>query len=71
MVMENHLLSKGLKIVGRFNCFGQFLAINRGRPDTKDLEKAREFARSMVLQEYPQMGEIQPFTATAGAAIQG
>ncbi len=68
-VMENHLLNKGVNIVGHFSCLGQFLAINIGHPKADDLVKAREFARSMVLQEYPQMAEIQPLAAVAGVAV--
>jgi flavodoxin len=67
-VMEKQLLDKGVNIVGRFNCFGQFLTMKKGHPDAEELEKAREFARSMVLQEYPQMAEIQARPIAAGAA---
>jgi len=30
-----------------FHCSGSFLFFNRGRPDSKDLEKAEEFARGI------------------------
>jgi len=30
-----------------FHCSGSFLFFNRGRPDSKDLEKAEEFAREI------------------------
>ena len=67
MVMENHLLNKGVKIAGRFSCFGKFLAINVGRPNAEDLEKARQFARLMVVQECPRMAEITFSPVVAGA----
>ncbi len=67
LVMENHLLNQGANVVGRFSCFGECLAINIGHPDAEDLEKAREFARSMALREYPQMAEIQTIAAMVGA----
>jgi flavodoxin I len=69
-VMEKHLLDKGVNIVGRFNCFGQFLAVKKGHPDAEELEKAREFARSMIMQEYPQIAEIEPLAVAALAASQ-
>jgi flavodoxin len=68
VVMEKQILDKGVNIAGRFNCFGQFLALKRGHPDVEELEKAREFARLMVLQEYPQIAEMQPLSAAVGAA---
>jgi flavodoxin len=67
-VMEKQILDKGVDIAGRFNCFGQFLAMKKGHPDAEELEKARQFARSMALNEYPQIIEIQPLSAAAGAA---
>jgi flavodoxin len=68
-VIEKHILDKGVNIVGSFNCFGQFLAMKKGHPDVEELEKAREFARSMVRQEYPQMAEIQARPMAVSAAI--
>ncbi len=67
-VMEKHILDKGVIIIGRFNCFGQFLAVKIGHPDLAELEKAREFARSIALNEYPQIIEIQPLSTAVGAA---
>ncbi len=65
VVMEKQIRDKGVNIVGHFNCYGQFLAMKRGHPDSEDLEKARQFARSMVVQEYPQMVEMEPVAASA------
>lgn len=50
------LLEKGLAIAGTFSCpgwdtippIGWFGGINRNRPDGRDLEKARAFARSLA-----------------------
>jgi flavodoxin len=69
-MMEKHIQDKGARIVGRFHCFGQFLTLKKGHPNTEELEKAREFARLMILHEYPQLAEIQPLAAAAFAASQ-
>jgi flavodoxin len=53
--MEKLLLKKGCVVVGKFSCLGyntfflnRFLGrFNPGKPDTRDLEQAREFAESM------------------------
>jgi flavodoxin len=68
VVMEKQIRDKGVNIAGHFNCYGQFLAMKRGHPDREDLEKARQFARSMVVQEYPQLIGIQPVSTAVGAA---
>jgi flavodoxin len=67
-IVEKHIQEKGVRIVGRFNCYGQFLAVKRGHPDREDLEKARAFARSMIVQEYPQIAEMETFTGPLAAA---
>jgi flavodoxin len=67
-VMEKQIQDKGVKIAGSFNCFGQFLTLKRGHPDQDDLQKARIFARSMIVQEYPQMAEMEPMAAPALAS---
>jgi flavodoxin len=67
-VMEKQIRDKGVNIAGRFNCYGQFLAMKRGHPDREDLEKARQFVRSMAFKEYPQIIEIQPLSAATGVA---
>ncbi len=50
-VMEKELEAKGAKIIGRFSCRGESVffnhCFNRNRPNTKDLEAAREFAQKM------------------------
>lgn len=69
-LMEKQILDKGVKIAGHFNCYGQFLAVKRGHPDQEDLEKARVFARSMVVQEYPQLAGMEPLAAAAVSAGQ-
>ena len=45
--MERLLKRKGAIITGKYYCKGQFFFIHKGRPADKDLEKAREFARSI------------------------
>ena len=47
MGMERLLKRKGAIITGKYYCKGQFFFIRKGRPADKDLEKAREFARSI------------------------
>jgi flavodoxin len=67
-VMEKQILDKGVQLAGHFDCFGQFVALRRGHPDQEDLEKAREFARSMVVQEYPQLAGMEPLAAAVSAS---
>ncbi|MDI9644606.1 MAG: flavodoxin domain-containing protein [Candidatus Verstraetearchaeota archaeon] len=45
--MSSALEKKGYKVVSSFDCRGQFLVVNRGHPDEKDLENARAFARDL------------------------
>jgi flavodoxin len=67
-IMEKQIQDKGVNIVGSFNCFGQFLALRRGHPGQEDLERARVFARSIIVQEYPQMAGMEPLSAKAATA---
>ncbi|PIV01046.1 flavodoxin [Candidatus Shapirobacteria bacterium CG03_land_8_20_14_0_80_39_12] len=54
--LRNILKKKGFKIAGEFTCSGHdevgplkmFGGINKGRPNGKDIEKAREFANSLL-----------------------
>jgi flavodoxin len=62
VLMEKQIKDKGVNIVGSFNCYGQFLAARRGHPNQQDLENARAFARLMVVQQYPQLAEIEHIT---------
>jgi hypothetical protein len=45
--MERELRRKGAVVTGRFHCAGKFSFIRKGRPSENDLERAREFARSV------------------------
>jgi flavodoxin len=47
-IMERQISGKGVKVVGRFNCFGRFAAVKRGHPDAEELEQARSFARNVA-----------------------
>jgi flavodoxin len=69
-VMQKQIQDKGVIIAGSFNCYGQFVAIKRGHPDQDDLANARAFARMMVVQQYPQMADVEHITAGAVAAGQ-
>jgi len=46
--MEAILNQKEANVLGRFFCKGKILLINRGRPNEKDLEEARRFAKKMT-----------------------
>ena len=50
-LMEKSISKKGVNVISHFNCFGQFLAMQIGHPDKTDLQKAREFARSVKFTE--------------------
>jgi len=53
--LKKGLIKKGFEIVGEFNCLGWdtvgplrfFGGINKGRPNEKDIEKARNFAKKL------------------------
>ena len=54
--LKKKLLEKGFRIIGEFNCRGWdtypfwvklFGGVNKGRPDEKDLENARSFAKDL------------------------
>jgi flavodoxin len=54
--LREKLIGKGCKVLDEFNCLGWdtigplklFGGINKGRPNEKDLENAKEFARNIV-----------------------
>ncbi|MBN1389519.1 MAG: flavodoxin [Candidatus Thermoplasmatota archaeon] len=47
--MEEALVGKGAKVLGKFFCRGQFIFfLNHGKPDEEYLDRARKFAREMV-----------------------
>lgn len=51
--MRRKLLSKGCTNVGEFHCKGEaqflkFIRLNKGHPDEKELEDARNFARGLL-----------------------
>lgn len=56
LLLREKLLSKGYKVIGEFGCAGfntnsflkRFGGINRGKPDTEDLKRAKEFARNLI-----------------------
>jgi len=53
--LKKELIKKGFKIVGEFNCLGwdtvgplKFVGgINKGRPNEKDIQRARGFAKNL------------------------
>ncbi len=64
-LIKNKVTYMGAEIVYSYSCLGQWMSIKKQHPTSEELEKAREFARSMVLQEYPQIAEMQPLAAAA------
>jgi flavodoxin len=42
------LKAKGATIKGTFDCKGKFTLFNRGRPNTDDLARAKQFAKDMA-----------------------
>ncbi len=54
--LRRKLTKRGFKIIGEFSCKGydtfgplKFIGgINKGKPDEKDLENAREFAKTLI-----------------------
>jgi flavodoxin len=63
-LMKNQLKSKGLDIIESFNCYGQWLGMKRHHPDTGDLDKAREFARKLMVKYAHQTAKIEPVMAS-------
>jgi flavodoxin len=47
MGMERLLKRKGAVIIGKYYCPGKFMFLRKQRPATKDLEKAKDFTRSI------------------------
>ncbi|MBN2602768.1 MAG: flavodoxin [Candidatus Thermoplasmatota archaeon] len=46
--MENMLVTKKACIKGKFFCKGKFFVFSRGRPNDKDLDEAKKFAKLMM-----------------------
>jgi flavodoxin len=47
MGMERLLRRKGAVITGKFHCAGNYFFLRKGRPAEKDLQRARQFVRSV------------------------
>ena len=45
--MEEELISRGAIVKDKFFCKGKFFLMNRGRPNKKDLDNAKEFAKNL------------------------
>jgi len=58
--LKKELIKKGFEIVGEFNCLGwdtvgplKFVGgINRGKPNEKDIQRAKEFAKKLENNEF-------------------
>lgn len=42
------LAARGINVIGEFYCRGQFLMMNRKRPNEQDLKNGSKFAREMI-----------------------
>lgn len=46
--MADALKEKGATVLGSYHCRGKFFVMNRGRPNSDDLDNARKFAQEMI-----------------------
>ena len=47
--MDDLFNKKGINVIAqKFHCFGEYKFMRKGRPDTYDLNKAAEFAKTVV-----------------------
>jgi flavodoxin len=53
-LIEKQITAQGAIITHNFKCFGRFLTAKKGHPTDDELQKAREFARTVTLTMYPQ-----------------
>jgi flavodoxin len=53
-LMEKQITAKGAIITHNFKCYGHFLTMKKEHPTTEELQKAREFARTVAVTMFPQ-----------------
>lgn len=46
--MQNMLKEKNAKVKGKYFCKGKFWILNKNKPDKKDLDDAKNFAKEMI-----------------------
>jgi flavodoxin I len=56
-LIEKQLTEKGAIITHNFKCFGHFLSMKKEHPTPQELEKAKEFARTVAVTLFPQREE--------------
>jgi hypothetical protein len=56
-LIEKQVASHGAIITHSFKCYGHFLTAKKGHPTAEELQKAREFARTVAVTMYPQKKE--------------
>jgi flavodoxin len=52
-LIEKQVTEKGAVITHNFKCFGHFLTAKKGHPTDDELQKARDFARMVVITMFP------------------
>jgi flavodoxin len=62
-MIEKQIRDKGADITANFQCTGQWLTMKKDHPNGKELESAREFARSLSAKQLP------PATAKVKEAV--
>lgn len=56
-LIEKQITEKGAIITHNYKCYGHFLTAKKGHPTDEELQKARDFARMVVITMYPQLKE--------------
>ena len=56
-LIEKQIIGKGAVITHNFKCFGHFLTTKKSHPTPEELQKAREFARTVAIALFPQRME--------------
>jgi flavodoxin len=56
-LIEKQLTEKGAIITHNYKCFGHFLSMKKEHPTPQELEKAKEFARTVAVTLFPQREE--------------
>ena len=56
-LIEKQLTERGAIITHNFKCYGHFLTMKKEHPTPQELEKARQFARTVSVTMFPNKGE--------------
>ncbi len=56
-LIEKQLTERGAIITHNYKCFGRFLTVKKDHPMPQELEKARDFARTVALTMFPDRAE--------------